>query len=240
MWGWVFWVVLGLGSSVQAQTDEKIRYETAGKPGAHHMDNYSYVGEASSGAPHMGFLWKPISEADKNLAILFPTETRERIERFGLFKEFPAAWQRPIDQGRYMGVGETVGYRPVWRFSKPGARYRGPLYATIRLKNGDEYGYRIKHTHRRIENVMPLYAKYKGSKTPTVAWSDDISPELKIHLRTDVRKRGGRIRKDCFPTREQCLKFSTDILQAGGVMIDKYLKHGMCCMEMGTAPSSTP
>ncbi|MCB0367819.1 MAG: hypothetical protein KDD68_20615, partial [Bdellovibrionales bacterium] len=63
-----------------------------------------------------GFLWKPISEGDRKLAVLFPSSsrtTRATLTHSSGLNE----------SGRY--VGRTNGDRPTFRFSRPGGQYPG-------------------------------------------------------------------------------------------------------------------
>ena len=65
-----------------------------------------------------GFLWKPISEADGNLVILFPPEFDVKF-----FKVLVFDLEGSIEQGEFTGF--TNGDRQTWRFSSPGGVYTG-------------------------------------------------------------------------------------------------------------------
>lgn len=64
-----------------------------------------------------GFLWKPISESNGNLVVLFPTEYSVKFESVVIDGE----------QGRFADFAN--GNRQHWRFSKPGSQYLGRVVA---------------------------------------------------------------------------------------------------------------
>lgn len=65
-----------------------------------------------------GFLWKPVSESDGNLAILFPKEFKSRFFDVLVSKE-------DGDQESGSFVGFTNGERQTWRFEDAGHEYTG-------------------------------------------------------------------------------------------------------------------
>ena len=70
-----------------------------------------------------GFLWKPVSESDGNLVVLFP---REFEAVFLEVQVFTSGGQS--ESGRFTGFAN--GNRQHWRFSMPGSSYDGTVVAT--------------------------------------------------------------------------------------------------------------
>ena len=67
-----------------------------------------------------GFLWKPSSESDENLVVLFP---KEFVDDFlSVIAELPDG---TFEEG--VLSGDTNGDRQTWRFSMPGGEYTGRL-----------------------------------------------------------------------------------------------------------------
>lgn len=75
---------------------------------------YTIIDTASRQTTNAGFVWKPISEGDHKLVVLFPASSGATgaTLRFG---------GSIIENGRY--VGRTNGNRPTIRFSQPGGAY---------------------------------------------------------------------------------------------------------------------
>lgn len=67
-----------------------------------------------------GFLWKPISEGDGNLVILFPAEFDVPFRDVFVF-----ATGGDIESGNF--VGFSNGNRQTWRFDFPGSAYTGQV-----------------------------------------------------------------------------------------------------------------
>jgi hypothetical protein len=67
-----------------------------------------------------GFLWKPASDTDGKLVVLFPEEFVD--EFLSVSAELPDGG---IEEGVY--AGKTNGDRQTWKFSKPGGEYAGRL-----------------------------------------------------------------------------------------------------------------
>lgn len=67
-----------------------------------------------------GFLWKPQSEVDGNLVVLFPEKFVD--EFLGVLAELKGG---ELDAGVFTGFSNEL--RQTWRFSKPGSAYAGRL-----------------------------------------------------------------------------------------------------------------
>lgn len=66
------------------------------------------------------FLWKPVSESDGNLVILFPSSFNNRFLSVLAFKPDGTA-----ESGSFTGF--TNGSRQTWRFDSPGEAYSGRI-----------------------------------------------------------------------------------------------------------------
>lgn len=71
-----------------------------------------------------GFLWKPESEKDGNLVVLFPAEYDEPF--VAVFVETIGA---EIEAGEFDGFSNPN--RQTWRFSSPGSAYTGTVRADL-------------------------------------------------------------------------------------------------------------
>jgi hypothetical protein len=74
-------------------------------------------GEAAADCPS-SLLWKPVSESDGKLVVLFPSEFDEEFESVSVMSA-----EGEIEQGIFAGF--TNGDRQTWRFSKEGGEYTG-------------------------------------------------------------------------------------------------------------------
>ena len=89
-----------------------------------------------------GFLWKPVSEGDGNLVILFPEDFARPFLSVAVElapeeeEEAPAEEAAVSKETLEKEFGEFDGYfedgRQVWRFSKPGSAYTGKVIADDR------------------------------------------------------------------------------------------------------------
>ena len=98
-------------------------------------------GETASGNPRClgtmgvdgenGFLWKPVSEKDGNLVILFPAAFDELFSQVCVFLAEVLEDEEPQECGT-LNDGEPFsnGERQTWRFSRPGSSYTGRVVAT--------------------------------------------------------------------------------------------------------------
>lgn len=65
-----------------------------------------------------GFLWKPLSESDGNLVILFPSEF---VTKF--LEVLAETLEGEFERGSFAGYGNPD--RQTWRFTQPGDAYTG-------------------------------------------------------------------------------------------------------------------
>ena len=70
-----------------------------------------------------GFLWKPISDVDGNLVVLFPAEYQRRFLKVEVIND---ATLQP-EEGNFRGF--TNGNRQTYNFSMPGVFYTGQVTA---------------------------------------------------------------------------------------------------------------
>jgi hypothetical protein len=78
----------------------------------------------SVSAQESGFVWKPVSESDGRLVVLFGSSRAGNILRAALVEE-QTAGDVVLETLNY--VGDTNGGRPTFRASKPGAQYPSRL-----------------------------------------------------------------------------------------------------------------
>jgi hypothetical protein len=69
-----------------------------------------------------GFLWKPVSESDGALVVLFPAAYDVEFERV----EAELAGGSSVEAGEFAGF--TNGNRQTWRFNEEGKEYSGMLF----------------------------------------------------------------------------------------------------------------
>lgn len=88
-----------------------------------------------------GFLWKPESESDGNLVVLFPREFQD---------PFLAVIAETIEGESELGrlVGFTNGERQTWRFSQSGINYTGELIVNT---NAESCNIAIENSGERNE-----------------------------------------------------------------------------------------
>jgi len=83
------------------------------------------------------FLWKPVSESDGNLVVLFP-------KGFTYFDVTAQDLEGNFEPGVLSGY--TNGARQTWRFSRPGEEYTGELIA-------DECDWTVEDPSKRTESL---------------------------------------------------------------------------------------
>jgi hypothetical protein len=98
-----------------------------------------------------GFLWKPVSDSNGKLVVLFPASLTGNIISAGLYSSLPPTSENMIENGRFSGDSHN-GRRAHFRFSKPGEGYSNGVYVVAHLKNGQIASYRINSTGRRYES----------------------------------------------------------------------------------------
>lgn len=93
-----------------------------------------------------GFLWKPESDKDGNLAILLPPQLLGRVATVSIIS---ADGKTIVEQGRYAGSGN--GGREHFRFSRPGGSFEDGSTVLITMKDGSRKNVKIGETSVRNE-----------------------------------------------------------------------------------------
>ena len=93
-----------------------------------------------------GFLWKPVSDKNGDLAILIPKQLTGKVKEVQILNR---EGTKSIAKGKYSGVGN--GNREHYRFTKPGSGYPDGAIVLIKLEDGTARHVRISDTSRRIE-----------------------------------------------------------------------------------------
>lgn len=93
-----------------------------------------------------GFLWKPISDKDGNLAILLPPRLTGKVRSVAVISPDGA---RTLQTGKYAGNGN--GDREHFRFSKPGGEFPDGSIVLIKLADGSRRYMTIRDTAARLQ-----------------------------------------------------------------------------------------
>lgn len=93
-----------------------------------------------------GFLWKPVSDKNGDLAILIPKQLTGKVKEVRILHPDGT---KSIAKGKYSGVGN--GNREHYRFTKPGGGYPDGAIVLIKLEDGSARHVRISDTSKRIE-----------------------------------------------------------------------------------------
>lgn len=96
-----------------------------------------------------GFLWKPVSESNGRLVVLFPPEFTGIVQSGEVHNRFPPKSSSLMDTGNYGGVHN--GGRAHFRFSKPGGAYGGNVFAVAVLSDGRRVGFPIANGAARTD-----------------------------------------------------------------------------------------
>lgn len=118
--------------------------ESSGSTSSSPPSSSSSSSSSSGGAET--FLWKPVSESNGNLVILFPTSLRGNIQA----GQIQNAGGGVIENGSFAGDTHN-GDRPHYRFSKPGSGYGGGIYAVAVKKDGTSQRWSIPDGGTRTE-----------------------------------------------------------------------------------------
>ncbi len=92
-----------------------------------------------------GFLFKPVSESDGNLAILLPSSMSGQVTSLTISDSDGTV----LESGNSMGDYDDG--RPLYRFSEPGGSYPDNIVVTATLSDGTEYTYNIASPEQRYE-----------------------------------------------------------------------------------------
>lgn len=109
-------------------------------------------GVSASGTAQFGdgFLWKPSSDRDGKLVVLFPPELSGSIESASIYSEVPPTTISLIESGRFSGDQHNGG-RAHFRFTRPGSSYPDGVYVVAQLRDGTHVQFRIGETSQRNE-----------------------------------------------------------------------------------------
>ena len=92
-----------------------------------------------------GFLWKPVSESNGNLVVLFPPNLTGNISSAGIYSSLPPSYENLIEEGDFSGDNHNGG-RAHFRFSKPGGGYPDGVYVVAQLSNGESATFEIENS----------------------------------------------------------------------------------------------
>ena len=101
----------------------------------------SSSGAKGSSGSSAGFLWKPVSDSNGKLAVLFPPNLTGSIQSAGIYSKLPASHENIIEEGKYSGDGN--GNRSHFRFSKQGGSYADGVFVVAQLKDGSQATFQI-------------------------------------------------------------------------------------------------
>jgi hypothetical protein len=93
-----------------------------------------------------GFLWKPTSESDRNLAVLAPANLQGRVNEV-VIKD---ASGNVIDRAGLKAYFGDTG-RGIFRFKKPGASYPPNVTVEMRLNDGSTKSYQVRDPSQRYD-----------------------------------------------------------------------------------------
>ena len=96
--------------------------------------------------PTGGFLWKPVSDKNGDLAVLLPKQYTGRVKQVRILNP---EGTKALAKGKYSWVGN--GEREHFRFSKPGSGYPDGAIVLIEMENGAIRNFKIKDTAKRTE-----------------------------------------------------------------------------------------
>lgn len=93
-----------------------------------------------------GFVWKPISESDRNLVVLLPPQYRGRVGETYLADSAGNV----IEVGWFSG-DDINGNRPHFRWTRPGAAYGTDLYVVTDVTDTGAVHWHIPVGGARVE-----------------------------------------------------------------------------------------
>ncbi len=114
------------------------------------QSNIKPTGAGVGGVNHgrNGFLWKPVSESDGNLVVLFPSSLTGNISSSGIYSELPICEENLIEKGRFSGDSKNGG-RAHFRFNNPGGSYPDVAYVVAELRDGTTTYFQIAESSKR-------------------------------------------------------------------------------------------
>ncbi len=96
-----------------------------------------------------GFVWKPISESDKKLAVVLPEVLANIVSKVEIHSSLPPSEATKIAEGRF--AGNANGGRPHFRFEKAGGAYGDDLHLVAYKNDGTTLSWDIKDGSKRYD-----------------------------------------------------------------------------------------
>ena len=93
-----------------------------------------------------GYVWKPVSESNSKLVVLFPHKYKGKIKS----SDIRNADGQILEVGKFSGDVHN-GNRPHYRYSKSGSKYGKNLKSVATLKNGELVVYKIPNGGKRVD-----------------------------------------------------------------------------------------
>lgn len=99
------------------------------------------------------FLWKPVSDSDRKLVVLAPSNLSGKINTVQLLGQ----GGNVIESGRYTSMAnpDAGGPRSHFRFNQPGGAYGQNVTVRFTLDSGENVDYNIANTNARYEGGDP-------------------------------------------------------------------------------------
>ena len=95
------------------------------------------------------FLWKPSSESDGKLVVLFPSQYTGNILSSGIYEAMPPSKENLVEEGRFSGDSHNGG-RAHFRFSRSGKSYPDNVYVVAQLTDGRTISFPIADGAARV------------------------------------------------------------------------------------------
>lgn len=92
-----------------------------------------------------GFLWKPISDSDRRLAVLLPENVSGKVRTVRILSP---DGESLLATGRFTGIGN--GDREHYRFSKPGSSFPNGAIVEVLMQDGSTRRVLIEKTALRV------------------------------------------------------------------------------------------
>jgi hypothetical protein len=97
-----------------------------------------------------GFLWKPVSESNGRLVVLFPVDISPTVQGAEVHNRFPPSKNSLIEAGAFAHRSANGG-RAHFRFPKSGGAYGGNVYAVAVMPGGKYIGFLIENGAARTD-----------------------------------------------------------------------------------------
>jgi hypothetical protein len=97
-----------------------------------------------------GFLWKPVSDGDGRLVILFPTDISPTVVSGEVHSGFPPKQSTLLEAGNF-AYRSANGGRAHFRFSKSGGAYGNNVYAVAIMPDGKRIGFLVANGAARTD-----------------------------------------------------------------------------------------